>query len=421
MRWITWALPAILAFPSACTDRPNAVTAVTAGFTVRDSVGIEIIDNTPPGAGLAHTFSLDPEPELQVGALDGPAAYQFAGIASVVRLADGSLVVSDRGSGEVRVFDETGSFVKAIGRKGDGPGEFGAAPVLASSEDGILRAWDPRNRRFSSFRISDEELIEESAIVGPGEELTRRIGITSDGWRHSAAGDLWVVWQEGFDTGSPDNPVTSDVALRVQLAVDGGADAHLVATIPWARIRTQVPATAFDPFAPRGSWAGARGSGFTFTNDGESDRVIAYQREGDVVWISELGRPRVPVTGRARDDARDHVIADRRARGVDPGPTLQLLDDLEPPETVGPFMGLLASDSEVWVHRRNELRSDEDKRYDVISHAGRWLGSIEVPAVAGRPLELEGDHLITVWRDEFDVEYLRVYRIDRSAGPGVGR
>jgi hypothetical protein len=43
-----WGLATLLV-PSACTDRPENVPAGTSTFTVRDSAGVEIVDNGRAG------------------------------------------------------------------------------------------------------------------------------------------------------------------------------------------------------------------------------------------------------------------------------------------------------------------------------------------------------------------------------------
>ena len=60
---------------------------------------------------------------LVIGAAEHEA-HQLFRVAGAARLADGSIVVADGGSTELRRFDAKGGFVKLLARKGQGPGEL---------------------------------------------------------------------------------------------------------------------------------------------------------------------------------------------------------------------------------------------------------------------------------------------------------
>jgi len=63
-------------------------------------------------------------PELRVGGPDKGEEYEFTRIARLAAAANGSLYVFEFGRQEVRVFDGQGRYVRTIGRRGGGPGEF---------------------------------------------------------------------------------------------------------------------------------------------------------------------------------------------------------------------------------------------------------------------------------------------------------
>lgn len=77
--------------------------------TVRDSVGIEIVEHDGPGTGLAE-WHLSEEPEAVIGTLaEIELAHQCTEVRGAVRLSDGRLVVGDWGTKEARFFDATGT------------------------------------------------------------------------------------------------------------------------------------------------------------------------------------------------------------------------------------------------------------------------------------------------------------------------
>jgi len=59
--------------------------------------------------------------------------------------------IADAADSTIKVFDAEGRFLREIGRKGQGPGEFGAIFILGFCPDGRLLVTDSRNRRTSIF------------------------------------------------------------------------------------------------------------------------------------------------------------------------------------------------------------------------------------------------------------------------------
>lgn len=72
----------------------------------------------------ATEIRLSIEPVLSVGSLDGPDEFLFVDINGGARLADGSVVLSDRQRFRVQRFSAEGEHLWSRGREGEGPGEF---------------------------------------------------------------------------------------------------------------------------------------------------------------------------------------------------------------------------------------------------------------------------------------------------------
>jgi hypothetical protein len=62
------------------------------------------------------------EPQLRIGSIDGPSALTRVTAAAVGQ--DGVLYVAQPMDAVVRMFDRQGRYIGALGRRGDGPGEF---------------------------------------------------------------------------------------------------------------------------------------------------------------------------------------------------------------------------------------------------------------------------------------------------------
>ena len=90
---------------------------------MRDSAGITIVENTRPTWSAAQVLRLASSPALVIGTR-AEAPYELSRVAGTVQLTDGRIVIADGASLELRFFDATGTFIRSVGRSGDGPGEF---------------------------------------------------------------------------------------------------------------------------------------------------------------------------------------------------------------------------------------------------------------------------------------------------------
>ena len=48
--------------------------------------------------------------------------------------------------------------------------------------------------------------------------------------------------------------------------------------------------------------------------------------------------------------------------------------------------------------------------WDILDSEGRYLGALDMPH-RFQPVTFEGDLVYGIWRDEFDVQYVRVMRV----------
>jgi hypothetical protein len=90
-----------------------------------------------------------------IGREDGPQHSIFGEIASAAITAGGNVVVVDKKTHDVRLFDAKGNFLQRLGRQGQGPGEFRAPhSVLVTPSDEIWIA--DMQRRLTVFAPSPD-------------------------------------------------------------------------------------------------------------------------------------------------------------------------------------------------------------------------------------------------------------------------
>ncbi len=98
----------LLPIVAACvTDSPEHREPV-----VRDSAGVRIVENTTPLWQPGQEWRLSPEPVVDIGSVSAGEEYELFQVWSPVRLSNGSIVVVNGSSQELRFYAER--FVQEI-------------------------------------------------------------------------------------------------------------------------------------------------------------------------------------------------------------------------------------------------------------------------------------------------------------------
>ena len=100
--------------------------ATVSSQVVRDSGGIQIVENRSPGLTAARAWRIDPTPILAIGGqqADTDTLNELNLVMGITRLSDGRYAVGVQASHAVRFYDARGKYLGFAGRKGQGPGEF---------------------------------------------------------------------------------------------------------------------------------------------------------------------------------------------------------------------------------------------------------------------------------------------------------
>lgn len=123
-----------------CSQAPG-----TDGPVVRDSAGIRVTENAVPLDDVP-TWSLELRQEI--------ADERLYRIRGVTRLPDGDILVLSQGSLQLLRYGPDGSFVDAIGREGEGPGEFQWPMGVWKIPGETIMAWDS-NRSYVNLYALD--------------------------------------------------------------------------------------------------------------------------------------------------------------------------------------------------------------------------------------------------------------------------
>jgi hypothetical protein len=151
--------------------------------------------------------------ELSIGVADGAEEYMLGEIADIALARDGSIYVFDRQVPAIRHYDTQGKFLRTIGRRGQGPGEYHSASGLAALRDGRLLLWDTGNWRINVYAANGDVLTNgpRPAAWGGGTAMYSRAIMVDmsighhaqDDSRHSNGMNRPTVWLRYRPDGTP--------------------------------------------------------------------------------------------------------------------------------------------------------------------------------------------------------------------------
>ncbi len=96
------------------------------------------------------------EEELSIGAAEGAEEYMFLDAWEVVIDNSERIFVSDRRAFHIKVFDKFGKFIKTIGRKGQGPGEFSQISSIQITPRNELMVYERMGFKLTFFSLDGD-------------------------------------------------------------------------------------------------------------------------------------------------------------------------------------------------------------------------------------------------------------------------
>jgi len=404
-RWIYGFLAGI-AVTAACGG-----SGAVPGAVVRDSAGITIVDNSAIGLDDLEAWTLSPSPTLELGSLDGrEIAEQFNSIVGATRLRDGSVVVADGGSRELRFFDRHGAHQQTVGGSGEGPGELGRLFSLDRIRGDTLVANDWPVGHAAWFTVDGAFVF--NSMLGPywpglTGHFLRDGSLLADTYGRSSYGNEIETWAVSGreDYFRPDGWIVR--ALR-----DSTVDTlRSVVGEEWFRRgvwRQDLWIQAL-PFAhnTKVAWNADR----IFVGETERRQIEALDYAGKIAMLIRWLSDPVPVT--ADDRRRFERFSLDRARANRQAHVRRWLDVISYPEAKPTFKELTTDRSGRLLVRNWEAFDGETVDWLVFGTNGHLVANLTVPSDV-LLLEIGDDYVICVWKDELDVEFVKVYGLNKE-------
>ena len=368
----------------------------------RDSAGVRIIEALRPLWGDSSLWSIDPDPRVDLTRSGSGPSHEFFRVRDVRQRPDGSAVVADRGSQEVRLYSSSGEFLGSVGGTGDGPGEFRNLSKVEPSADRIL-ALDQRGR----VTVFTPDLVPTHTF-----DVADRVFDLHD--LHDGTVLVEVRSLTEIEPG-PQIIRGSSALLRYDLSGARIDSVGLIAGYEEVRRMIDDRPILGPPLFGREGHLAANGD-VILVGSADLMEVRELSVIGDVVRILRIPDYPLGVTD-------EEVSAEREAQfdvelppgATFPPPIRRFIEELPAPAARPAYADILVDPSgAVWLElHRGRSEQGRPQAWLVLDADGTWLGTVEAPddfAV----MDITMDAVLGVWTDELGVEHPQVLTLART-------
>lgn len=383
---------------------------------VRDSAGVEIIEHVGRGN---EVWRVADRPALEIGVTEGKPPYQFHNVRGARRLADGTFVIADGGSREIRFFDGAGQFVRAVGRRGGGPGEFEAISRLETFRGDSIVVFDWGQQRATVFDPGGKYVrdLDVRALAGSESRLTV-VGSLEDGTLVSQRSIPVESDPDGYNRGSVEFLLLQpSVSKPISLGIFPGTESFERRISPSSGVlHVQRSSLAFAR-----STRAAAGTDRVYIGSNDTYEVRAYRADGSLERVIR----RIDIEPRLADAAmferyieeaiRDSDRAFRSGPPPTPSETRDRIMALPRVPALPTFADFLVDDvGALWIRDYSmPWESDEPSRWAVFDSDGRLITVVETPATF-QVYQIGSDFVLGLTRGELDTERVQLYGLVRS-------
>ncbi len=399
---------------TGCNPAPSdqSGTAEQPTVTVRDSAGIEIVENHAPEHAPGEFWTFDTVPQIVLGGANtlGEPVHDSAqlvwDVVGLARLDDGRVAILSSTGKQLLLFEPSGRLSRIIGRSGEGPGEFTRPEWLQYLPPDTLVVWDYFMTSIDHFdttgvlvgeRRGDHARLLELGIDGEsfgfpiadGAFMAFMVGREVDPelpWSDCSPREFWT-----FRANSEGQPISqgelSEWVPEEYVLIDSTYSAHSLGCPAQVAFGGHPPSI----YIP----ARRRNEIHQFNLEGSLSRIIRRSTEVAPIVRSTRGSP----------EGFGTVVVD----------------------TLPPFFDVVVdTEGYLWARSRSPETGLGD-HWSVFSPEGRWLGVMPVPWGGGAsglcrghgytsPCWVDRDFFMILRRDEFGVERVEGYRIRREVG-----
>lgn len=377
---------------AACADTGTPEIA-----TETDSAGVRIVTNSTLDVA---SWDVDPTPVVELGTVEEGGPEQFFRVSAARRLNSGEIAIHD-GSREVRIFDRTGTWLRSFGREGDGPGEYRGPGRMFRLQGDTIAIFDTRLRRLTLLDDHGQVLrtISPNGIGRRPQILT----VLPDGSS---------LHEEEIILGYNPAEYTQQYANYILYGPDG----EVRDSLP-VQPRVEVAVWGDGPMAgPRlfeeGTQVAGDWSGY-WVGIASEPEIRRYSLSGSQEMLMRWPADPREIPADAAEIALEEALASLSS-GIDPEPMTTMYRSREVPDLY-PAHGPIMVDAldHLWVQRFESPGPRDTTEWRVFDPDGRLVANVVIPA-GHRVMDIGEDYILAVGRDDFDVEYVRMFGLTRG-------
>jgi hypothetical protein len=401
------ALVAAVGLLGGCT---SAGESAAIGDGPNDA-GFVVVNNSDPAWASEEVWTVSQEPRVSIGAFDGPEHYQLFDVRAAARQSDGEIVLVDGGTRELRLYDRKGVYLRTLGRRGSGPGEFQEPNQLLIAADDSLLVWDDALARITRFDSAGEFIAVQSVDRG---KIARAVAPPFFPWftKLLPGGQLVVELLEkegkeprpGISRAQAGALRVSEDILRIDTLLFYEAVEKEAVDVPWGgRFGVEPPMAKTTLIAVQST----------------SQRVCFGDQAAPEVHCFGPGTTRIAIRWQAESaPIEEYEVNAWREKAIEmyslkitETEARRLVDQVSvPPDR--PYFTRLVLDvlGNLWVEQKPvHWAEPEDIDFLVFDPEGLLLGTATLPPIDA--LEIGEDYVLGVYRDEMAVEYVRMHSL----------
>jgi hypothetical protein len=351
----------------------------------------------------AQTWSLSAKPVLTIGSEAAAPEYQFNQVSHVRRLTDGRILVTM--GPDIRYFDAGGKYAAKAGGRGQGPGEFQFIQDLLVLPGDTLLVLNFRNKVWltSDGRFIRQELIQ----LGP---------LSEGGWFSEGAvllpnGNLLAPQYRNEAIEPPPAGLHRPKLRYSILDLRSGAVTPLVTAGGLRQVSSRGGGGGVQPFSPHAQ--AAIGADRVYVGDNDAMFITQFTLDGIRQRDITINDRPVRLTQKMLDDYKNATID---MIGVDVARRERFersWSEVPKPDRL-PFWGSAIVDrsGNLWVSPAYGMPGLPTE-WMIFDRMGRRTATLRMPA-RFTPKDIGTDFVLGVMRDEFGVETIRMYTLNRQ-------
>ena len=359
--------------------------------TIEEKDGVKVIKN--PKTPLYGEIELELEVDLSIGGEDVDENYMFRRVSGIEVNKEGNIFVLDSRECRIQIYDKDGKYLKTIGRKGEGPGEFQRALRMTLDSKGKLYV-----NEYKKIIIFEEDGTFEKN-VNTDFHLSFYLVTKEDnflGWsfiRTEEGNTLDVILIDS--SGKRTDTIASfpDPSVVLRKSVSGGGTISVMRSPPYS------PGLFFCQLSDE---LGIYGYSAEY-------KLGVVNSSGEIVHIIEKDEKRQPTSRKEENEYFEKIIERSKRQGG-----IQWsrgdLRKLHGFAKYKPFFTLIMNDDEGHIFLAKPkpvVKKEEDTYFDFFNKEGYYLYKIKIHEIS--PKVIHKGYLYTFRQDE-DTGYYKIER-----------